>query len=337
MTDMVTSEGRARRYLRRALSIPLGLAVAPLMLVLSPLVFPLFLLADLITARRRLPMTRLGAMAVAFAVHEWVAVTLFLRASLASREHRFDLLRQAMGTWAGSLLVWAGRILGARIDWGDFDSMPSGHPLVIARHASNVDAVIPATLFARYLERPAHHVLKNELRWAPSMDLFGPPLGNYFVTRDKNTEAELRQLERLTSLVRPEGSLVIFPEGTFATAETRRRVRASLERRGESEAVALTDELRNLLPPKPAGVLTLLNARSDITPVVLAHRGLDNVAHFKGIWSSIPLRDPIVVRWWETAPPPVDKSARVRWLQDEWRRADRWISSSDLCPPELSN
>jgi 1-acyl-sn-glycerol-3-phosphate acyltransferase len=329
MTETVTSEGTARRYIRRAFSIPLALSMAPLMVVFSPLVFGVFLLVDLITAPRRFPMTRLGAIAMAFAFHEWLAVGLYLRARTHPEEERFEVMRQAMGTWTSSLLRWLGITLGAKVDWGDLATMPSGHPLIIARHASNVDAIIPAILFARFLKRPAHHVLKHELRWAPSMDLFGPPLGNYFITRGKDTSAELKQLERLTDLVRPEGSLVIFPEGTFSTEEKRKKIRASLERKGETEAVALTDELKALLPPKPAGVLTLLHARPDVVPMILAHRGLDNVASFKGLWSSIPLQDPIVVRWWPTAPPPPDPDGRVRWLQDEWRRADKWVRSSE--------
>lgn len=334
MTVVVTSEGKARRYIRRAFSIPFGLSIAPLMAVFSPIVFPILILIDVFTAPRRLPLTRLGAMAVAFAFHEWLAVALYLRARTHSGDDRFELMRKAMGTWTSSLLRWLGITLGVRVDWGDFETMPRGHPLIIARHASNVDAILPAVLFARHLKRPAHHVLKHTLRWAPSMDLFGPPLGNYFVSRGKNTDAELRQLERLAELIRPEGSLVIFPEGTFATGEKRNKIRASLERKGEHEAVALTDELQALLPPKPAGVLTLLNARPDVVPTVLAHRGLDNVASFKGLWSSVPLRDPVVVRWWPTAPPPSNHEYRVRWLQNEWRRADRWVTSSDRQPPE---
>lgn len=337
MADTVTSEEPARRFIRRAISIPLALSMAPLMVVFSPIVFALFLLIDLFTAPRRLPMTRLGAMAMAFAFHEWLAIGLYLRARTHPAEEQFEFMRQAMGTWTSSLLRWLGITLGARVDWGDLDTMPTGHPLIIARHASNVDAIIPAVLFAKFLKRPAHHVLKNQLRWAASMDLFGPPLGNYFITRGKDTSAELKQLERLTAILRPEGSLVIFPEGTFSTAEKRKKIRASLERKGEAEAVALTDELEALLPPKPAGVLTLLHARPDVVPMVLAHRGLDNVASFKGLWSSVPLRDPIVVRWWPTAPPPSEPNARIRWLQDEWRRADKWVRSSDPGIPVANN
>ncbi len=333
MSAIVTSEGRARRYIRRAFSVPLSLAVGPVMILFSPLVFPVLLIIDLFTAPRRLPLVRLGAMAIAFALHEWYAMGLYVRRAILPQEDRFEVMQEAMGLWSGSLLSWAGRIINAQFDWGDGASMPSGHPLVIARHASNVDAIIPASLFTNRLNRSAHHVLKAELRYAASMDLFGLPLGNYFVSRDKNTDAELVQLERLASIVQPEGGLVIFPEGTFATPESRARIRASLERKGETEAVALTDELKSLLPPKPAGVLALLRARPDAVPVVLAHRGLDNVASFQGLRDSVPLTAPVVVRWWPTAPPPDAHDEQVRWLQDEWRRADGWINSDDLDPP----
>lgn len=333
----ITSERRARRYFRRAFSIPVGLSIAPLMVLLSPIVFPLLLLVDLFTAPRRLPLTRLGALGMTFALHEWQAVFLYVQRVWLPQDDRWEAMRDAMGIWTGSLHRWAGYITGLRFDWAESSTMPTGHPLVIARHASNIDAIIPASLFAGILDRPAHHVLKNQLRWVPSMDLFGPPLGNYFVQRGRDTKAELRQLERLASIVRPEGSLVIFPEGTFSTAETRAKVRASLVRKGETEAVALSDELAALLPPKPAGVLTLLNARPDCIPMVLAHRGLDNVASFKGLWSSLPLTEPVVVRWWPTAPPPADRDDQIRWLQDEWRRADRWIVSGDNNPPGLDD
>ncbi len=334
---VITSERKARRYFRRVFSIPFALLIAPLMVLFSPVVFPLLLVVDLFTAPRRLPLTRIGATAVVFAFHEWQAVFLYLHRAILPQDNRWEAMREAMGIWSGSLHKWAGYTMGLRFDWAEPSTMPAGHPLVIARHASNIDAIIPASLFAGILNRPAHHVLKNALRWAPSMDLFAPPLGNYFVQRGRDTQAELRQLERLASVVRPEGSLVIFPEGTFSTPENRAKVRASLARKGETEAVALSDELTALLPPKPAGVLTLLNARPDCIPMILAHRGLDNVASFKGLWSSLPLREPVVVRWWPTAPPPTDHDGQVRWLQDEWRRADRWVASGNNNPPELSD
>ena len=333
----VHSEGRARRYVRRAFSIPLALSVAPLMVLFSPLIFPVLLLVDLFTAPRRLPLTRLGALAMVFAFHEWHAVFMYVHRAWLPQENRWDAMREAMGIWSGSLHKWAGYIGGLHFDWAEPSTMPKGHPLVIARHASNIDAIIPASLFAGILDRPAHHVLKSQLRWAPSMDLFAPPLGNYFVRRGRDTQAELRQVERLAEIVRPEGSLVIFPEGTFSTPETRAKVRASLARKGEIEAVALSDELKALLPPKPAGVLTLLNARPDCIPMVLAHTGLDNVASFKGLWQSLPLTEPVVVRWWPTAPPPTDRDDQVRWLQDEWRRADRWIASGSDELPALTD
>ncbi len=94
---------------------------------------------------------------------------------------------------------------------------------------------------------------------------------------------------------------------------------------GETQAVELTDELHALLPPKPAGVLTLLRSRPDAHPMILAHRGLDGVANLHGLRDNIPLREPVVIRWWSTASPPDNPEEQVRWLQDEWRCLDRWV------------
>ncbi len=304
------------------------------MLVLSPLVIPLLALIDIITgAPRRLPLTRVGLMAVAFACHEWYAMALFLRAMTQSKEQRVTRFQEAMGTWSMSLIKWAGHTMGAKLDWGDLASMPAGHLLLLSRHASNVDAIIPSALFPQLLNRPAHYVLKRELRWFSSMDLFGPPLGNYFVSRGGNTGAELQQLRALGEHVRPQGALIIFPEGTFATPAARKKIRASLERRNETAALALTDELQALLPPKPAGVQALLRARPDARPMILAHRGLDGVASMAGMRANLPLRNPVVVRWWPTEPVPPGEDAQELWLQNEWRRLDRWVTSDSVDPP----
>lgn len=329
----IATEGRALRYLRRLFSIPAVLALAPLMILTAPVVLPILALIDLLTGARRLPLVRLGIMAIIFALHEWYAALLYLRFGLFPGTAKIPRLQQAMGDWSGSLLDWCGRVLGARVDWGDLDTMPPGQLLVLARHASNIDAIIPCVLFTKLLQRPAHYVLKRELRWFPSFDLFAPPLGNSFVERGRNTEDQLAQLDGLARAARPDGALVIFPEGTFATPAKRARIRASLERKGEHAAVALTDELMSLLPPKPAGVLALRRARPDAAPLVLAHRGLDGVSSWTGFRSKLPLTDPIVVRWWPTAPPPDSAVDQRDWLADEWRRLDRWIVSGQIDPP----
>lgn len=288
---------------------------------------------DLATGARRLPLPRLGLMAIVFALHEWYAALLYLRFGLVPGPRRLPRLQQAMGDWSASLLDWCDRILGVRMDWGDLDTIPPGQLLVLARHASNIDAIIPCVLFPKFLGRPAHYVLKRELRWFPSFDLFGPALGNSFVERGGRTEDQLGQLNRLAANARHDGALIIFPEGTFATPAKRARIRASLERKGEHAAVALTDELEALLPPKPAGVLTLRRACPDATPMILAHRGLDGVSSFAGLRARLPLNEPIVVRWWPTAPPPVGSDAEHQWLADEWRRLDAWIVSGGSVPP----
>ncbi len=303
------------------------------MILLSPVALVLLAMIDVVTGKWRLPLLRLGLMAIVIALHEWYAVGLFLRIAPLRGATRTQAFERAMGTWSASLLRWCGRLLGVHVDWGDVTTLPVGRILMISRHASNVDAIIPAVLFGYLLQRPAHYVLKRELRWFPSFDLFGPPLGNYFVNRNGNTDSELDHLRGLSARVRDDGALVIFPEGTFATTATRARIRDSLERRGETQAVELTDELQSLLPPKPAGVLTLLRSRPDAHPMILAHRGLDGVAKLHGLRDNIPLREPVVIRWWSTVSPPEDPEAQVRWLQDEWRCLDRWVAAGAVDPP----
>ena len=48
----------------------------------------------------------------------------------------------------------AGRLLDVSVDWPDTSDLPSGRVVVLSRHASMIDAVIPAHLFPSRLDRP---------------------------------------------------------------------------------------------------------------------------------------------------------------------------------------
>jgi 1-acyl-sn-glycerol-3-phosphate acyltransferase len=316
-----------------------------------PFWLPVAALADVVSGLRRLPTVRLLGFVGVYLVHSWIAVLaafwLWLTGGLGRKAEAEDSrkalepYRRMQGWWAQSLLVWAGRLLGVRVDWPDLSDLPSGQFIVLSRHASMVDAVLPAVLVTSKLGRFVHYVLKAELRWDPSLDLYGTKLGNHFVTRTgSQTDDEPAAIEALASQAQPGAGIIIFPEGTYASPTTRARVLGSLERaaaRAEADdddrlVFNLAQRLRFLLPPKPAGTLALLDGAPDADVVVLGHLGLEGVAHLGGLRQRLPLRDPIRLHWWvyPRDQVPSDPDDRVAWLNARWLELDGWLADQQL-------
>lgn len=316
---------------RRLLTIPVVVLALPVVLVVSPFALCSLTIFDAVTGRRDLPTTRLWVFAMVFIAHEWLVLPMAFGLWIQGRFGRsldLDIHRRLQGWWAGSLLTWARRLLAVEIDWPDLATMPPGTVVVLSRHASMIDAILPAYLFPALLVRPVHYVLKRELRWVPSIDIFGHRLGNHFIDRDGKTEQEVAGIARLAERAQPGSAIVIFPEGTYATPASRARIHRSLERRGASELVALADELRTLLPPRPAGTLALLEHTDDAPVIIFGHVGMEGVAEFRGLRANLPATHPIVVRWWvhDRKGVPSSPEEQTTWLHDQWRRLDQWAT-----------
>lgn len=318
---------------RRFLSISAVVLALPLWVISAPVWLALTFLADVVGRLWRFPTVRLGLYTGVYLVHEWAgtiaAAWLWLRGGFGQRLDR-GAHRALQGWWANSLLRWAGRLLGVDIAPIDLDGLPSGTFILLSRHASMADAILPAAVVAGPMERFVHYVLKRELQWVPALDIVGSRLGNHFVARDGDTANESAAIERLAEEAEPNSVLVIFPEGTYATPESRRRVVASLRRKGADEAAARAEKLQQLLPPRPAGTLAMLRSRPEADVVVLGHVGLEGVAEFRGLRRRLPLSVQVRVQWWihPRSELPTDDDGLVRWLHDRWEDLDHWVDTN---------
>lgn len=316
-------------FKRRMISIPLVIVLLPLCTALIPVALLYSLVSDLRGGRAALPTFRLWIFTIIFVIHEWIVILLsgllWLRGSFG-RSMDLTLHSQIQGRWVGSLLRWAGRVLNVSVEWPDHESFPDGKIVVLGRHASMIDAVIPAHLFPTRLGRPVHYVLKRELMWLPSIDIFGHRLGNHFVDRAGDTEHEVAAIVDLVENAEQDAGIVIFPEGTYATPGTRRKVLASLERRGDAELIEFANQLTYLLPPKPAGAIALLQRVEDV--VIFGHIGLEGVAEFKGLRHNLPAALPILTKAWtfHVADLPELDDARIEWLRERWLALDAWVA-----------
>jgi len=317
---------------RRALSLPgvfLGLLVVlPLLLVLVPV-----LVVHDTVRYRRLPTVRLLLFGVCYLAWEVVAVlacgALWVAAGFGTQMQRPASQRAHTAlqrTWVNSLVGLAEPLLGLRFDVTGAEELRDGPLVLLCRHTSLIDTLIPAKLLMDRGFR-VRYVLKDDLLWDPALDLVGNRLPNHFVDRSgTNTPAELEVLRRLAADAGPDEALVIFPEGTRWTAAKRAQVQARLAEKDPQLADEMAGRLRTM-PPRPSGTLALLGGAPQADVVTLAYVGLDGLAGPKEALSAAPLAEPVVVGLWRTprSEVPDDADGQSRWLRDEWGRVDDWV------------
>ncbi len=118
---------------------------------------------------------------------------------------------------------------------------------------------------------------------------------------------------------------MIFPEGALFRPERRERALVKLREQG-SPLVDRADELDNVLPPRPAGTLALLDGAPDADVAVMAHVGFEPIASVLSLWRALPLParagEGLAVT---PADVPAAADDRQVWLYDRWTTVDDWI------------
>ena len=321
---------------RRLIAIVAVVIALPLAVVTAPIWILACAAADAISRLWRFPTVKLAAFGVVYLAHQWVAVTIWIwllaKERLTGRALMEDN-RAVQCWWVVSQLRWARRLLNVDFDMGDLSDFPDGRFVLASRHASPVDAVVPIALIPGRLGRFTHYVLKDQLLWDPAISIYGNRLANKFVARGSRTEDDLVGIAEMAGAALPNAGLVIFPEGTYATEANRTRVLTSLSRKADGGAlgddmVGYALSLKHLLPPKPAGILTMLAHRPDADVVILGHAGLEGVANLRGLRRLLPLDRPVMVRWWihRRQDLPTEEAALGEWLRERWVELDHWVS-----------
>ena len=236
-------------------------------------------------------------------------------------------------TWVDSILRVARRMLRLDLDIEGADELgtaPADGPLIVlCRHASMVDTLVPAKLLFDRGYR-VRYVLKDELLWDPALDIIGHRLPNCFVDRSSTDKAaELDAIGALAAGAGPGEALVIFPEGTRWSPEKRHRAIERL-RTDDPAAAERAERLTSTLLPRPAGTLALLAGRPDADVVIVSHTGLEGLAGPKDALRLLPLRRPMQVsfRRVRRGEVPDSPDAQRDWLLDQWTQVDDWIRAA---------
>jgi len=329
-----TKGERAAKWLRRAVTIP-GLLVLWLVdLAALPFVLLVALVLD-VARRRPLPSARFH-LAVAFTLSAHVVALVrllggWLAGGLAGTESetRADVRTEAWfakATWRAAI-----RLYGMRVVVDGDDAIGGAGPLVVmSRHASLIDVLLPIVyVFARQGFAP-RYVAKRELLWDPCIDLVGHRLAMAFVRREgREHDLDVAAVASLANDLGPRDAVIIFPEGTRFTEAKRARAIAALAKKDEATS-ARAARLRHVLPPHMGGPLAVLERARGADVVFSAHTGLEGANHLRDLVAGSLIGATIRVRYWRVPARdvPADAAARVEWLWQWWERIDAWIEES---------
>ncbi len=322
-----------RRRLRTIPPMVLGTIVVTALL---PALVIAALLVDVVRfATRRVPFMTVRMLLVlwVYLVGEALAIMVFGFAWLfALGPRRREWLQSStwhvQQAWAGSIIRATRVLLGLPVHVEGDDVVAPGPVIVLARHASIIDNLLPSVFIARPHRIRLRYLLKRELLSDPGLDIGGKRLPNYFVRRGTGSEVERDNVRRLAEGMDPDEGMLIFPEGTRFTPERRASAIAKITERDPALG-ARAERIKHLLPPKIGGVLAILDGAPDADVLVLGHTGFDGLRRLSEIWDGVLVGREIHVRFRRIprAAVPTDPDGRVAWLFDVWQELDGWVGA----------
>lgn len=321
---------------RRAFSVPFAWLLALLLLAVAPAFVPLAAVADLLLGRR-FATVRFFVFVLVLAWAEAVGSIVALAIG-ADAERNYALQRR----WTQVLAQAAFRCWSITFAVEGGADLATGPFLLLSRHTTLADTLLPMLLAALPHGLRPRYVLKQELRWDPCLDIVGGRVPNVFVDREigevaRSLEGEARQAalavaehqrEALHDLAEgaDAGSFVaIYPEGTRFSPTRRARLLARLEGEDREHVERLT----HVLPARPGGFLALLDGAPEADVVIVAHAGMEGSARLPDLFAGtvIGARWQVRATRYPRAKLPTDRAGRIAWLNDRWGEVDAWVAA----------
>ncbi len=319
------------RLLRRALTVPAIVFGFALALALSPVIFPLAVLVDLLRkhGRRTFASVRMCGFFLSYLFTETIGLAQLFGLWLLCLGRRDALARR---TWTvqrryvAMHMFFVTHLFSLRFSVEGDELARLGPLLVLIRHSSIIDTIIPGVFLANRHLLELRYVLKRELLVDPCLDIAGHWLPNHFVARDgTDTESEIAAVRALKHGLLEKDGVLVYPEGTrFSLAK---RARALERLKHDPLASARATRLAHLLPPRPGGTLALLDAAPACDVIFVGHHGLEGFSSFGEIWRGELVGRTIRIRFWRepASAIPATRNERLEWLQHGWERMDAWL------------
>ena len=325
-----------RRWGRRSVTIP-GYLLASLILVGStPILLPVLAVVDLVRPR-------------SFAlVRSLLMVDVYLLAEVVGILASFGIWTTSGGWrkrpsnryldrnfvlqchWASALFGSARRIFGLRLEIEGEDSVQTGPLIVIGRHVSPVDNLVPAAFVSARHGLRLRWVINRWLRRDPCLDIVGSRLPNLFVDAGRDEPSgQAARVGALAECLGPNDGVLIYPEGALFNSARRGRVIARLAS-ADPEASRKAAALQSLLAPRSGGFIAALAAAPEADVVICSHTGLESAGSYRAFTSGALVGACVRIQFRRIARQsiPADASGQAEWLWRTWADIDRWIAAN---------
>ena len=246
-----------------------------------------------------------------------------------NRWHRFlDSNFALQCRWANALKVSAERLFELRFTVEGAEALNGPPVIMLPRHASIADTVIPMVFYAIPKQIRLRYVLKRELLLDPCLDIVGNRLPNCFVARSGvDAQADVDRVAALTRGLGTNEGFLIYPEGTRFSAARQRRVLAGLATRVGGADLERMRAWTELLPPRPGGALALIAAAPNLDLVFCAHTGFEGASHFSTLVNGSWIGADIRIRFWriDHRDIPTDEAEQRAFLFAQWDRMQETV------------
>lgn len=327
-----------RKLPRRALTMTLLHVFTALWWAVAPLAVPALVVTDLIK-RRPLVLVRfyanIGLIVFGQVWGAWLLFAIWLASGggLAWRRcNRWSLT--AEGYWADWNARVQGWVWGITYDVEGTEVLEDGPSILLMRHASINDTILPIGLATYAHDVRLRIVLKAELLWAPIVDAIGHRVPVAFIRRGSgDTTRELEVCKSITPDLHRREAIMIFPEGTRFSPERRAQIIDRL-RAKDPVAAAEAEALTHVLPFRTGGATALMDGAPDAALVFCAHTGYERSAKLADFVNGGMYRAVIKVKMWRVDPAdiPRDPDARAAFLHAEWRKVNAWVAEHQVQP-----
>jgi len=232
--------------------------------------------------------------------------------------------------WAACHLGGIKALMGMKFEVEGREASLPGNYLIMIRHASIIDNLLPDTQIAKPNGMGIRYVVKRELENISLLDIGGRWIPTQFLERvSEDPEREIASMRTLVQELGAAEAVLIYPEGTRATAKKIARAKEIIRER-QPEVSPLAEQLENLLPPRLGGPLALLESGEGMDVLFFAHVGFDGFEYVSDIWAGGLIGRTIRMKMWRVpaAEIPAGEQARTEWLYENWHRMDRWIAEN---------
>lgn len=320
---------------RRLVSVPLIFLTTTLMLCLAPLWIPLSWLAGRLFPKARSAL-RCLCFITTYLLCESVGIVvsaLLWAANVATGRDRASFLennRKLQFWWAESLRKAAEKLFRLRFVVDGEDALQGPAAIVLPRHTSIGDTIFPVTFYAKPLGLGVRYVLKRELLLDPCLDIVGNRLANVFLNRTADDmSSELQAIRQLAADANDAESLVIYMEGTRFSQSKRDRIVEGLRQREDDSLLDYAEKWDNVLPPRMAGAMALMDGAPKKDLLFCAHAGFEGSASFAMLFNGGWMDTEVRIRFWRVSACdiPHDSEARKALLLSQWDRVHREVAA----------